>query len=289
MIEVENLWKSYGDFMAVKDISFTVGEGEIVGFLGPNGAGKTTTMRVLTCFMPPTRGSVRVAGHDVREESMEVRRSIGYLPESPPLYLDMTVEDYLGFVARIKGMSRKETPDAIDRVVEVCGLDEMRGRLIHKLSKGYRQRTGLAQALIHDPPVLILDEPTIGLDPRQIAEIRTTIKNLAGSHTVILSTHILHEVAITCQRAIIINRGTIVVDDTVENLTRDGDPLPTRTRRRMAMGGRPDEDDLYFICQGDQVAVQFLDCLRHPDHLYIDFRAGVLFFSRDLRDGDEIL
>jgi len=239
MIEVENLWKSYGDFMAVKDISFTVGEGEIVGFLGPNGAGKTTTMRVLTCFMPPTRGSVRVAGHDVREESMEVRRSIGYLPESPPLYLDMTVEDYLGFVARIKGMSRKETPDAIDRVVEACGLEEMRSRLIHKLSKGYRQRTGLAQALIHDPPVLILDEPTIGLDPRQIAEIRTTIKNLAGSHTVILSTHILHEVAITCQRAIIINRGTIVVDDTVENLTRDGD----LERQFLKIIGKTEEED----------------------------------------------
>jgi len=223
MIEVDHLWKSYGDFVAVRDISFKVGAGEIVGFLGPNGAGKTTTMRVLTCFMPATRGRVKVAGFDVAQESMEVRRSIGYLPEVPPLYLDMTVEEYLRFVARLKGVPGGKVREAVDRVVDICGLEEMRGRHIHKLSKGYRQRTGLAQALIHDPKVLILDEPTIGLDPRQIAEIRKLIKGLAGSHTVILSTHILHEVTLTCQRAIIINRGELVVDDTVENLTREGD------------------------------------------------------------------
>jgi ABC-2 type transport system ATP-binding protein len=223
MIEVEHLWKSYGDFVAVRDISFKVGQGEIVGFLGPNGAGKTTTMRVLTGFMPPSRGTVRVAGFDLAKDSMGARRVIGYLPEIPPLYLDMTVAEYLGFVARLKGVPRRKAGAAVEKAVAQCSLEEMRNRQIHKLSKGYRQRTGLAQALIHDPPVLILDEPTIGLDPKQIAEIRALIKGLAGTHTVILSTHILHEVTLTCQRAVIINRGQLIVDDTVENLTREGD------------------------------------------------------------------
>ena len=223
MIEVNGLRKAYGDFVAVNDISFKVEPGEIVGFLGPNGAGKTTTMRILTCFMPASRGTARVAGFDVAKESMDVKKSIGYLPENPPLYLDMSVKEYLNFVARIKGVSGKGVNKAVERVIEICGLGEMRGRLIGKLSKGYRQRTGLAQALIHDPPVLILDEPTIGLDPRQISEIRSVIKGLAGDHTVILSTHILPEVTLTCQRVIIINRGEIVVDDTVEDLTREGD------------------------------------------------------------------
>ncbi len=223
MIEVDHLWKSYGDFVAVRDVSFKVEPGEIVGFLGPNGAGKTTTMRVLTSFMPASKGRVKVAGFDVARESMSARRSIGYLPEIPPLYLEMTVVDYLRFVARLKGVPKKGVVDAVDRVVEICGLDEMRGRHAHKLSKGYRQRTGLAQALINDPPVLVLDEPTIGLDPSQIAAIRELIKSLAGSHTVILSTHILHEVTLTCQRAIIINRGEVIVDDTVANLTQEGD------------------------------------------------------------------
>jgi ABC-2 type transport system ATP-binding protein len=223
MIEVEHLWKAYGDFTAVRDISFRVEKGEIMGFLGPNGAGKTTTMRVLTGFMPASKGKVRIAGHDVSTDSMAVRRSIGYLPEQPPLYLDMSVQEYLRFVARIKGLPRSKVKSAADRVIETCGLMEMRDRLIGKLSKGYRQRTGLAQALIHDPPVLMLDEPTIGLDPRQISEIRTMIKNLAGTHTVILSTHILSEVTLTCQRVIIINRGEIMADDRIENLTRDGD------------------------------------------------------------------
>jgi ABC-2 type transport system ATP-binding protein len=223
MIEVENLWKAYGDFVAVKNVRFRVESGEIMGFLGPNGAGKTTTMRVLTGYLPATRGKVVVAGHDISRDAMAVRRSIGYLPEQPPLYLDMTVEEYLRFVGRIKGLPVSETADAVDRVIDTCGLAEMRGRLIRKLSKGYRQRTGLAQALIHDPPVLILDEPTIGLDPRQISEIRRLIKNLAGDHTVILSTHILPEVALTCQRVIIINRGEIMADDTVDNMVKDGD------------------------------------------------------------------
>ncbi len=223
MIEADNICKNYGEVVALKDVSFKVKRGEIVGFLGPNGAGKTTTMRILTCFMPASRGRARVAGHDVSEEPMAVKRSIGYLPEHPPLYLDMTVQSYLEFVARIKGVGKAEVRDSVDRVVGMCGLSEMRDRHVHKLSKGFRQRTGLAQALIHDPPVLILDEPTIGLDPRQISEIRSVIRDLAGSHTVILSTHILPEVTLTCQRAIIINRGEIVVDDTVENLTREGD------------------------------------------------------------------
>jgi ABC-2 type transport system ATP-binding protein len=223
MIEVEHLWKLYGDVVAVKDLSFTVQPGEIVGFLGPNGAGKTTTMRILTCFMPASKGRVRVAGFDVAEDSMEVRKRIGYLPEVPPLYLDMSVVEYLEFVGKIKGLSGAKLREGLDRVVSSCGLEEMKSRLIRKLSKGYRQRTGLAQALIHDPPILILDEPTIGLDPKQIAEIRALIKGLAGSHTVILSTHILPEVKLTCQRAIIIARGEIVVDDTVANLTREGD------------------------------------------------------------------
>lgn len=223
MIKVQHLRKAYGDVLAVNDISFNVKKGEIVGFLGPNGAGKTTTMRILTCFMPATRGKVEIAGYDINKNSMDVRRNIGYLPEFPPLYLDMTVEEYLRFVARIKEVPKSEVADAVDRVIDICGLDEMRGRHNHKLSKGYRQRTGLAQALIHDPPVLILDEPTSGLDPRQISEIRNLIRGLAGSHTVILSTHILPEVTLTCQRVIIINRGEIVADDTVENMSREGD------------------------------------------------------------------
>jgi len=178
---------------------------------------------VLTGYLPSTRGKVVVAGHDINSDAMAVRRSIGYLPEQPPLYLDMTVEDYLRFVGRIKGLPVNEVADAMDRVIDTCGLVEMRDRLIRKLSKGYRQRTGLAQALIHDPPVLILDEPTIGLDPRQISEIRRLIKNLAGDHTVILSTHILPEVALTCQRVVIINRGEIMADDTVDNTVKEGD------------------------------------------------------------------
>jgi len=223
MIEVEGLWKNYGDFTAVKDLSFRVEKGEVVGFLGPNGAGKTTTMRILTCFMPPTRGKVRVAGFDVTENPMGVKRILGYLPEVPPLYLEMTVEEYLAFVARIKKMEGKKVRAAVDKAIDKCGLHEMRRRHIRKLSKGYRQRTGLAQALIHDPAVLVLDEPTIGLDPRQIAEIRKVIRDLSGEHTVILSTHILSEVTLTCQRALIINRGQIVRHDTIENLTKDRD------------------------------------------------------------------
>ncbi len=219
MIEVQDLTKFYGNFQALKGISFTVGKGEILGFLGPNGAGKTTTMRILTCFFPATSGKARVAGFDVFEDAIEVRRRIGYLPENVPLYLDMRAEDYLTFVAGIKGVPSGEIKKRVDRVMDECGITHMRHKLVGEMSKGYRQRTGLAQALVNDPEVLILDEPTIGLDPKQIIDIRKLIKGLAGRRTVILSTHILPEVSMTCQRVIIINDGKIVAMDTTENLT----------------------------------------------------------------------
>jgi len=219
LIEVDHITKYYGQTPAVQDVSFRVEKGEILGFLGPNGAGKTTTMRMLTCYLPPSEGTARVAGYDVFEDSMEVRRRIGYLPEHPPLYPDMTVASYLTFVSKIKGVDSKKQKNAVDSAAERCGLADRRDTIIGKLSKGYRQRVGLAQALVHDPEVLILDEPTIGLDPRQIIEVRELIKSLAGEHTVILSTHILSEASMTCERVVIINRGKIVAMDTPENLT----------------------------------------------------------------------
>lgn len=221
MIEVENLTKRYGDLVAVRDVSFAAARGEILGFLGPNGAGKTTTMRIITGFLPATSGTVRVANFDIFEQAHEVKRRIGYLPENPPLYNDMTVQSYLAFVARIKGMPRADIPEAEQRAVERCGLTEVRQRVLGQLSKGFRQRVGLAQALIHDPSVLILDEPTIGLDPRQIIEIRSLIRDLSGERTVILSTHILPEVAQLCDKVVIINRGRIAVEDTLERLTAE--------------------------------------------------------------------
>jgi len=221
MIEVANLTKRYGELAAVRDASFTAPSGQILGFLGPNGAGKTTTMRIITGFLPATSGTVRVEGFDVFTQSSEVRRRIGYLPESPPLYNDMTAAGFLRFVARLKGMARGDLAGALDRVLETCGLTDVRDRLLGHLSKGFRQRVGLAQALIHDPPVLILDEPTIGLDPRQIIEIRRLIKTLGGKRTIVLSTHILPEVSQVCDKVVIINEGHIVVEDQVANLTRD--------------------------------------------------------------------
>ncbi|MFC1713507.1 ABC transporter ATP-binding protein [Candidatus Poribacteria bacterium] len=209
MIEVENLTKRYGDFTAVKGVTFSVAEGEVVGFLGPNAAGKTTTMRILTCFMPATDGTARVAGYDVFDNSMEVRKRIGYMPENVPLYTEMTVRSYLSFMAKIKGVSRKERRERVDLVIKATGLENFRNKVIGKLSKGYRQRVGLAQAMIHNPQVLILDEPTIGLDPRQIIEIRNLIKGLGGEHTVVLSTHILPEASMICNRIIVINEGRI--------------------------------------------------------------------------------
>jgi ABC-2 type transport system ATP-binding protein len=220
MIEVRNLTKRFGDLIAIRDISFTAATGQILGFLGPNGAGKTTTMRVITGFMPATSGTVKVAGYDIFDDSYEVRKRIGYLPENPPLYGDMTVTSYLRFVGRIRGIAKAELSDSVDRVLHTCGLAEVTERVVGHLSKGFRQRVGLAQALIHNPGVLVLDEPTIGLDPRQIIEIRTLIKELAGQRTVILSTHILTEVAQLCEKVVIINEGRIAVEGVLAELTQ---------------------------------------------------------------------
>ena len=219
MIKVEGLTKRYARNVAVDNISFEVEKGQIVGFLGPNGAGKTTTMRVLTCFLPPTSGTANVAGFDVIESPLEVKKRIGYLPETPPLYPEMEVVEYLDFVGSLKNLPSNERKRRVDEVMEKCAVTDVRTKLIGKLSKGYRQRVGLAQAIIHNPDVLVLDEPTAGLDPKQIIETRETIKKLAGDHTIILSTHILPEVESTCQRVVIISKGKLVATDTVSNLT----------------------------------------------------------------------
>ncbi len=220
MIEVKNLTKTYGNARGINDVTFSVNKGEILGFLGPNGAGKTTTMRILTCFMPATSGQATVAGYDVFEDSLNVRKRIGYLPETVPLYTDMMVPVYLRFVAGLKAVPRKEIKKRVDEVMEQVGLTHMAHKFIGELSKGYRQRVGLAQALINDPEVLILDEPTIGLDPKQIIEIRSLIKGLGGKRTIILSSHILPEVSMVCERVIIIDDGRIKAMDTPENLMK---------------------------------------------------------------------
>lgn len=220
MIKVEGLTKRYARNVAVDNISFQVEKGQIVGFLGPNGAGKTTTMRVLTCFLPPTAGSANVAGFDVVDSPLEVKKRIGYLPETPPLYPEMEVVEYLDFVGRLKNLPSNDRKRRVDEVMERCAVSDVRNRLIGKLSKGYRQRVGLAQAIIHNPDVLVLDEPTAGLDPKQIIETRDLIRKLAGDHTIILSTHILPEVEATCERVVIISKGKLVATDTVDNLTK---------------------------------------------------------------------
>jgi ABC-2 type transport system ATP-binding protein len=219
MIEVQHLTKQYGPITAVSDVSFRVEAGEILGFLGPNGAGKTTTMRIITGYMPATEGKVMVAGYDVFEKPVEAKRRTGYLPETPPLYPDMTVREYLTFVAKIKGVPRRELVSRVDEAMKKTRVADMAGRHCSKLSKGYRQRVGLAQAILHNPDVLILDEPTAGLDPKQIIETRQLIRDLGGSHTIVLSTHILPEVSQTCQRIVIINKGKVVAVDTPDNLT----------------------------------------------------------------------
>ncbi|MBI3780446.1 MAG: ATP-binding cassette domain-containing protein [candidate division NC10 bacterium] len=219
MIEAEKLTKYFQKVAAIEDVSFTVEKGEIVGFLGPNGAGKTTTMRILTGFLPPSSGTARVAGYDILTDSLQVRRRIGYLPENVPLYTDMKVAGYLDFVAEVKGMERRERRRKIGEIMEKCRIVEVQRMLIGALSRGYRQRVGIAQALLNDPEVLILDEPTVGLDPKQIIEIRQLIKELSGQSTIILSTHILPEASMICQRVIIINDGHIIAVDTPENLT----------------------------------------------------------------------
>ena len=218
MIKVQELTKKYARTIAVDHVSFEVQKGQIVGFLGPNGAGKTTTMRMLTCFLPPTSGSATVAGFDVLEQPLEVKKRIGYLPETPPLYPEMETGEYLKFVGKLKGLSSSEVNKRVDYVCERCAVVDVKTKLLGKLSKGYRQRVGLAQAIIHNPDVLILDEPTAGLDPKQINETRELIRGLAGDHTIILSTHILPEVEQTCQQVIIINKGKLVATDSVQNL-----------------------------------------------------------------------
>ena len=218
MIHVKNLTKRYGRTVAVKEASFSIRKGEIVGFLGPNGAGKTTTMRILACFMPPTSGTVTVAGLDIMKDSLEIRRRIGYMPETVPLYPEMRVLEYLDFRAKLKGLRGRRRRSRLGEVVDRCGLAEVSRFLIGRLSKGYRQRVGLADSLIHDPDVLILDEPTIGLDPNQIRHVRALIKNLAESHTVLLSTHILSEVEMICGRVLIMSSGRIVASDSPGNL-----------------------------------------------------------------------
>jgi ABC-2 type transport system ATP-binding protein len=221
MIEVANLSKRYGDLTAVQDVSFTAAPGEILGFLGPNGAGKTTTLRVITGFLPATSGTVRVSGFDVFEQSAEVRRRIGYLPENPPLYGDMTVVPYLRFAAKIHGVGRGEVGAAVERAIDTCGLTGVADRLLGHLSKGYRQRVGLAQALIHEPEVLILDEPTNGLDPGQIRDMLAFIRSLGAKRTIVLSTHILSQVLAACHKVVIINEGRVVLEAPLGDLTRD--------------------------------------------------------------------
>jgi len=244
MIEVQELTKFYGNKAAINSLSFSVEQGEVVGFLGPNGAGKTTTMRVLSCFMPPTSGSAKVAGFDIHTHSIDVRRRIGYLPEHTPLYTDLTVTQYLNFVAEAKAVPRLERRQKVGEAIERCLLHDVERRIINTLSKGYRQRVGLAQALLGDPPVLILDEPTIGLDPKQIIEIRKLIREMQGKRTVILSTHILPEVSAVCQRVIIINDGRIAAVDTPENLTRR---LQRSTQIVLQVEGPPDQVTRRFL------------------------------------------
>ncbi|MEM1252263.1 MAG: ABC transporter ATP-binding protein [Cyanobacteria bacterium P01_H01_bin.21] len=238
MIEVEQLSKAYGSTVAISDVSFKVEPGEILGFLGPNGAGKTTTMRILAGYLPATSGTARIANHEVHSNSMAVRQNIGYLPETPPLYPEMTVEGFLYFVARIKGLPIGDRDRQVTSAMERCNLSEKKNVLIRKLSKGFRQRVGIAQAIVHDPPVIILDEPTVGLDPKQIIDVRNLIKSLAGEHTIILSTHILPEVSMTCDRISIINSGRIVATDTPENLTAR---LAGQLGYAIEVAGNPDQ------------------------------------------------
>ena len=243
MIEVQNVTKHYGPVAAVSDVSFRVEKGQILGFLGPNGAGKTTTMRVLTGCVPPTGGTAKIAGFDVIDEPIEAKRRTGYLPETPPLYPDMTVREYLTFCARINGLPSSERKRRIDDAMARTSVGDMADRHCAKLSKGYRQRVGLAQAILHNPDVLVLDEPTAGLDPKQIIETRELIKALAGDHTIILSTHILPEVSQTCERVVIINRGKVVAEDTPENLTGRLQGSDT-VRLRIEAGGEDPESVL---------------------------------------------
>lgn len=267
MIQAQNLTKYYGERVAIRDVSFRVGKGEILGFLGPNGAGKTTTMRILTAYMPPSAGAATVSGYDVFFDSLEVRKRIGYLPESVPLYDDMTVERYLKFVASLRQIDNRER--RIQDALEKVGLGGYASLLIGKLSKGMRQRVGIAQAIVHDPEVLILDEPTIGLDPKQIIEVRQLIRDLGGEHTVILSTHILSEVEQICSRVLIINRGQIVAEDTPSGLTAR---LEGGERVRLQTGQAPADavETLASLPEVESVSVVApnlfeIECVAHTD------------------------
>jgi ABC-2 type transport system ATP-binding protein len=242
MIDVRNLTKYYADQIAIEALTFQVAKGEILGFLGPNGAGKSTTMRILTGFIPPSAGTATIDGYDVMNESLEARRRIGYLPENTPLYTDLTVRAYLRYMATLRGVPRKNLKSRVDDVMTKCRVDDVANTIIGKLSKGYRQRVGLAQALVHDPPVLILDEPTAGLDPRQNNETRRLIRSLAGDHTIILSSHILPEVSQTCQRVVIINEGRLVAEDTPEGLT-----TRLRSSDRLLIHVRGPQDDVATV------------------------------------------
>ena len=269
MIQCEGLTKFYGNHQAIKDVSFHVKEGEIVGFLGPNAAGKTTAMRILTSFLPPSAGSASVGGHDVVDDSVESRRTIGYLPETSTLYPDMRVIEYLRFCAGLRAMSRIQTSERIEYVLDTCGLDDRANSIIGTLSRGYRQRLGLAQALLHNPPVLILDEPTVGLDPNQIVEVRELIKGLAGEHTILLSTHILPEAQMTCERVIIINHGEIIAEDTPEALTAE-----IRSAETIALTVKSADDSLPRLLRDvpNVVAVRGSDA--EPGHYYVDTAVG---------------
>ena len=239
MIEVENLTKFYGPRRAINNLSFQIERGEVVGFLGPNGAGKSTTMNILSCILPASSGTVRIQGYDTFEDSIELRKIIGYLPETPPLYPDMSVFDYLIFAAQVRGLTGKQTKSAVEKVIEKCSLKDVSHRITGRLSKGYQQRVGLAQAMVHDPDILILDEPTIGLDPIQIIEIRKLIQELASTHTIILSSHILPEITQICQRVIIINEGEISAVDSLEGLTAS-----MRKSERLSLTVKNANDDI---------------------------------------------
>lgn len=243
MIDVSNLTRFYGEIRAIHNVSFKVEKGEILGLLGPNAAGKSTTMRILTCYMPPTSGDASVSGFDIWKEPVEIKKRTGYLPENPPLYNDLRVLEYLDFVCKVKGVPKNKIRESIDAVVEKASLEDVRNQVIGSLSKGFKQRVGLAQALLNDPEVLILDEPTVGLDPRQIIEIRELIKSLGGDHTIILSTHILPEVEMTCERVVIINEGEVVAQDSPENLTKR---LKSKERIVLELDGQEKDIDSVF-------------------------------------------
>jgi ABC-2 type transport system ATP-binding protein len=271
LIEVEGLSKLYGSVAAIRNVSLSVSKGEIVGFLGPNGAGKTTTMKILTCFMPPTDGRAVINGFDIQKKPLEVRQSIGYLPENVPLYKVMTVQRFLQFAAQAKEVAAKERTKAIEKVLTECGLEDVRHRVINHLSKGYRQRVGLAQALINNPPILILDEPTIGLDPAQIVEIRSLIKGLGEERTVVLSTHILPEASQICGHVIIINKGLIVATGTPENLRGR---LQSSSRLKATVSGEPSAvmqvirsvDGVLSVTKGNEPELYEIEIKKGEDH-----------------------